>query len=91
MNEGLVLVPCIGLMVLGSSPETCIGLYRVCIVTLQLCSLLSLLLTAQAAYWLLGSGVAIALVQSGEVGIQSQATVLLQEEAERRREKKPSL
>lgn len=47
---------------------------------LQLYRLLCLLLTVQTAYWLLGSGAEIILVQSGTGGVQSQAIFLSREE-----------
>lgn len=71
----------------GKQPRNLYVVYRVHIVTLQLFRLLSLLLPAQLADWVLGSGAAITLVHNGAGGAQSQDPVLLHEEAGGRREK----
>lgn len=66
----------IGLTVLGNSPESCM-VSTECL--LLCCSSAGFSLSPQAAYWLLGSGAANTLVQSGAGGVQSQATVLLKD------------
>lgn len=64
-----------------------LGVYRVCIVILWLCRLL---LREQAAYWLLSSGAAFALVHSGAGRVQSQTSVLLQDNAGRGKNAQPT-
>lgn len=64
-----------------------LGVYRMCIVILWLCRLL---LREQAAYWLLSSGAAFALVHSGAGRVQSQTSVLLQDNAGRGKNAQPT-